>query len=101
MLLEEAHNKSVAGGTTKAEVLAVVAAARNVPPHNPFASTASEAYRCLRPTHTSPATSEEVTANADGIVCHLAGLQTMRLKDERQPDCHVNVHRRVAAMGLK
>lgn len=54
MLLDEAHNKSVAGGTTKEEVLAALAAARNVPPHNPFASTASEAYRCLRPTHTSP-----------------------------------------------
>ena len=44
-LLEAAHVKAVAGGTTKAEVLAAAAAARNIPPHHPEATKADEAYR--------------------------------------------------------
>lgn len=49
-MLEAAHAKAVAGGTTKADVLSAVAAARNVPPHNPAATTGEEAYRCRRQT---------------------------------------------------
>lgn len=44
-LLDAAHVKAVAGGTTKAEVLAAVAAARNIPPHHPEATSAEDAYR--------------------------------------------------------
>lgn len=44
-LLDAAHAKAVAGGTTKAEVLAAAAAARNIPPHHPEATSGEDAYR--------------------------------------------------------
>lgn len=43
-LLDAAHAKAVAGGTTKADVLAAVASSRNVPPHDPTANIGTDAY---------------------------------------------------------
>lgn len=43
-LLEAAHAKAVAEGTTKADVLAAISASRNVPPHNADAKIGSDAY---------------------------------------------------------
>ena len=44
-LLDAAHARAVAAGTTKADVLATAALTRNVPPHDPTATVGAQAYK--------------------------------------------------------